>query len=328
MDFLEPPAYIAKMQEEAYKCDRVRFIEIAQAHQEYLTFLEQTDTSDSQQTWHTLAVMWVEIITELSIERFGEDITLDTSTVTVSYAKDITEGYKAKEVKWVDLYKLMTYSFNYSAGIFRDGYRDKAHWIKGGNLLLLDIDDGWTINEAMDFLEKHNLKSLIVTTKSHQKDKGGVACDRFRVALYLSSEIKIPAEQYEGMMKQVHSFFLEKPDPACKDVSRFYYPSPEDAEYYYIKGRALDYTQFIATKRKSTQAVATKNIPSTLANIVKYYRDNYHQGNRDNITFQCIQWAKDAGHSKGDIENMVRGIIALDPLPENQIRKFIKQINL
>lgn len=49
------------------------------------------------------------------------------------------------------------------------------------DLLILDIDDGMSIDEVMKMLEHHTY--LMYTTKSHQKEKQGTVCDRFRLII-------------------------------------------------------------------------------------------------------------------------------------------------
>ena len=50
-------------------------------------------------------------------------------------------------------------------------------------LLVLDVDDGCTLSEALEVFK--DFAHVVGTTKSHQKEKNGVVCDRFReVAFY------------------------------------------------------------------------------------------------------------------------------------------------
>ncbi|MBK7962485.1 MAG: hypothetical protein IPK04_15630 [Bdellovibrionales bacterium] len=65
---------------------------------------------------------------------------------------------------------------------------------------------------------------IIIPSKSHQKDKHGIVCDRYRVVLRLSNSITNRAT-YEATWK---SLFDQFPfiDKAAKDCSRFYYLCP------------------------------------------------------------------------------------------------------
>lgn len=78
------------------------------------------------------------------------------------------------------------------------------------NSLWFDFDDGLSIEEATKLFKHY--KFLIYTTKSHQKDKKGLVCDRFRMVL---PAINIPTgELYWAMMRE-----LEKLLPIDKQVN-------------------------------------------------------------------------------------------------------------
>lgn len=89
-------------------------------------------------------------------------------------------------------------------------------------ILVLDIDDGIRIEDAIAELEARNLTFIIGTTKSHQKEKNGKVCDRFRVILPLNTEITSEAE-YLATWHKAKSIFPQI-DNSCKDVARFYFP--------------------------------------------------------------------------------------------------------
>ncbi len=62
---------------------------------------------------------------------------------------------------------------------------------------------------------------VIGTTKSHQKEKGGITCDRFRVALKLTARIT-DIKAYRHTMSKVIARYPA--DPAPKDAARFFFP--------------------------------------------------------------------------------------------------------
>lgn len=90
-------------------------------------------------------------------------------------------------------------------------------------LLVLDVDAGETLGSAVERFK--DFKHIIATSRNHQKEKNGVVCDRFRVVLFLDSEITNDKDfkaTWETAYKRWQ--FIDK---ACKDSSRFFYPSPE-----------------------------------------------------------------------------------------------------
>lgn len=109
----------------------------------------------------------------------------------------------------------------WSPGIF-DGNRAKCNVIEA-QAIALDIDDGLTIAEAMGHPFIARYAAAIYPSPSHQKDKNGVRCDRYRIVFLLAEPVhSVPA--YEKCVAWVMAQ-VKAADPACKDASRFFYGS-------------------------------------------------------------------------------------------------------
>jgi len=114
----------------------------------------------------------------------------------------------------------------YSLGTFKHNHRSLDNFISC-ECIGLDIDNGLkdtaklTLDEAT--LAFKDYKHLILTTKSHQKNKNGVIADRFRVILYLERKIESIEDYYAtwDALKKLYPAI----DAQCKDASRFWYPS-------------------------------------------------------------------------------------------------------
>lgn len=118
-----------------------------------------------------------------------------------------------------DLAKLATNS-HYSLSTFSKNHRNASNFVQT-EAIGLDFDEGLTLAEAKELFAE--FRHLILPTKSHQKEKNGVTCDRFRVILFLSSPIT-DAETYGATWEYLRSQFPAC-DPACKDPSRQFYRS-------------------------------------------------------------------------------------------------------
>ncbi len=93
------------------------------------------------------------------------------------------------------------------------------------NVLILDIDDGVTIEQIQTIFSKYDY--IIITTKSHRAMKGGtMQGDRFRV--FLKIEMIDEYEVRQTIIGNIYKtfFFI---DQACKNANRFFYASPADA---------------------------------------------------------------------------------------------------
>ena len=126
--------------------------------------------------------------------------------VTVSYSNHITENFKTVRIPFFKIADLVKSDFNYSAGSFKNGYRKRENYLNYCDLIILDIDDGMSIKDAKDLFCAYDY--IIATTKSHQKDKHGIICDRFRVILPTDKPITLNQVDYTKLMAEIHNTFL------------------------------------------------------------------------------------------------------------------------
>lgn len=76
----------------------------------------------------------------------------------------------------------------------------------------------WAISEFYKY------EHIIGTTKSHQKEKNGITCDRFRVILFWDKLIVNLSEYKHNMRLMITRYGA---DAACSDGARFFYPCQE-----------------------------------------------------------------------------------------------------
>lgn len=122
-----------------------------------------------------------------------------------------------------------TAALNYSFGTYKDNYRKKDNF-EGCNLIGLDFDNDdatspeLTIEAAAKRYSQH--LHIIMPTKSHRKEKHGVVKDRFRVIFVLEKPITDQAT-FAATWAELKKRIGPEADEACKDPSRFFYPSTE-----------------------------------------------------------------------------------------------------
>jgi len=149
----------------------------------------------------------------------------------------------------------ITVKNNYSPFVFKDNTRSSKNFVSA-NVIVLDVDEGLAIKEAIKMLTGY--KSIIVTTKSHQKaeknDKPIEARDRFRIFLDLEEPINDPTIYRQAIQGLINTFHA---DQACKDLARFYYCNPEQ-EVYTIEGdKYWDISQYLKKEAENTQISVT-----------------------------------------------------------------------
>lgn len=120
--------------------------------------------------------------------------------------------------------------FVWSPCIWKDGIRHQSNFIRA-DYCVLDFDDGeMSLSQAINTF--CDMKCIIGTTKSHQKEKHGIVCDRFRVLL----EWEEPITDLRIYRFNMHNFMKNYPcDKKCKDGGRFFYPC-NDIVFYSKEG--------------------------------------------------------------------------------------------
>lgn len=145
--------------------------------------------------------------------------------------------YKKITIPFENLHRLTTSDFRqYSSFNFLKGKKKSENWSnEGQNILILDIDDGLTIEEAKIKFSKY--KYFLCTTKSHQVEKKGLKCDRFRIILKAKN---VPHnDSYFDYMEQLEKLypFIDK-QVNCKIGAFLGYSK---AIYFYNDGIEFDF---------------------------------------------------------------------------------------
>lgn len=135
-----------------------------------------------------------------------------------SYYAKHWKGSKANSAD--EIAKLVSTCAN-SPCMWAYGIRKKRNFVKA-DWLGLDFDEGMSLKDAV--IEFEPFLHVIGTTKSHQIDKGGITCDRFRVFLKFATPCS-NAKDYEHTVK---TWVNEtKADKACVDAARYFWPCKE-----------------------------------------------------------------------------------------------------
>lgn len=107
----------------------------------------------------------------------------------------------------------------WSPNVFKGGHRLEQNFL-GSYICALDFDAPYTPLECA-IEEFKDYSHIIGTTKSHQKEKNGVVCDRYRVVLWWDKLITdLPLYKHNIALK-THEYYADK---ACKDGARFFFP--------------------------------------------------------------------------------------------------------
>ena len=124
---------------------------------------------------------------------------------------------------WDDLPEFIC-SKHWSPSAYKSARRAKDEF-ESISLLVLDVDDGCTLDEAQDHFRP--FKYIIAPSRNHQKEKDKKpACDRFRVIIPLSREITDQNEYVATAQWALKMWpFIDK--GVVIDPARFYFPCTE-----------------------------------------------------------------------------------------------------
>ena len=212
-----------------------------------------------------------------------------------------------------------------------DGHRKKEYVLPGQNMIAWDIDEGMSIHEMEAILSDYQY--LLYTTKSHQKDKNGIICDRFRVVMPTKTTFYVNPEEHKGLYENI-SKILEIPsyDIATRNQGRLWFTNSNAlTSKRKDTGDLLDVRCCIPETESSEHIIPNienLNLDESdrrIAGMQKYVLINGVGGNRNNVMFRLAKFVQEMG---GDIHDIVfrTNSMMMEPLPENEIKVILQNI--
>jgi hypothetical protein len=242
-----------------------------------------------------------------------------------SWSAELSHNYYFEQVDFFDLYQLTWSDFNYSAGRFRNGHRSVEDWEGGNNCVVLDIDTGLAIEEAKKILQGRDMLGLIVTTKSHQKDKHGFICDRFRIIFPMRTQLHCPTETYKVIFNEINKLFNYSVDAATKDPSRFYYGNANQLHWYIEGGTIFDWRMFIPVQKPTIKTYTPQNtIKGDSKALVEWGIKNIREGNRNMALYWVYEECKRSGYDPVIVVNSINSALQR-PLETEELRNILRQ---
>ena len=220
----------------------------------------------------------------------GESMAVtDLNEMRISYSQDVAKDYVGETAPFDRLHELTTLSgFHYTAHQFMGGHRTGTSAIQGFNLVILDVDDGISLDTAKMLLKDY--KALYATTKSHTPSK-----NRFRVLLPLSHMVKLSPEEYKKFMENVFTWLPFDVDTATKDIARKWESFNGHTEY--VDGEVLDALLFIPQTRKAEEFNKQVLNSTSLSNLERWFFLNTGSGNRSNQLIKYALTLVDSGYT-------------------------------
>jgi len=241
----------------------------------------------------------------------------DIGNLLISYSNDITTGFKADRAPFDQLHRVTTSNLHYTAHHFKEEYRTSVNAIQGFNLLILDVDEGVSLETAKLLLK--GFKALFSTTKRHTNE-----ANRFRVILPLTHEVKLTPSNYKEFMSNVFDWLPFKVDEQTTDIARKW-EGCTGASYEYIDGDLIDAMLFIPQTKKAEEQAKKVMDSQSLSNLERWFVNNSGAGNRSNQLIKYAFILVDSNYTFDSIKNAVHTLNnkLVDKLPEEELNNTI-----
>lgn len=175
--------------------------------------------------------------------------------------------------------------------------RREDNCIPGFNIVVLDVDDGFTI-ETVSLLMK-DYTFLIHTTKRHTEKQ-----HRFRIILPLSHVIKLNAPDYKEFMNSLYDWLPFDVDRQTNQRSRKWLANlNKDRPAFYNDGELIDALLFIPKTKKAEDRKEVVTKLGSLSNLERWFIENIETGNRSNQLVKFAFALVDAGQSFEEIKD-------------------------
>ena len=249
-----------------------------------------------------------------------------------STSNSMSDDFVQQKIGYKNLPDLVMgkYGKNYSAGLFLNNKRNKDNYIKRQNLIIFDVDEGMSIEDAKLFLSQY--RGFIATTRNHLKEKNGKVLERFRIVLVSKYIFNLDHEEYKHTITNfalLHNLTVDFP---VIEPSRLYYSNPE-SEVTHLEGDELidlrayiPETKEVEVTKKSIQLGEQYDGGENINGFDKYFLMQTSQGNRNN---NLVKYGFALITKKNlDFESAKAKVLSLnsmlpDPLSESELERTV-----
>jgi len=278
-------------------------------------------------------------VVELEINKLDKMIIATSAKISAKPEMEI--NFKSQEVPFFGSgmsieslvnSKVQSFCLNHFEGTDKapDGHRKKEFVIPGQNMISWDLDEGLSLEDAMETIK--NYTYIIYTTKSHQKDKNGIICDRFRILMPTLTTYYVNPEEHKKLYENL-SVLLDIPsyDIQTRNQGRLWYTN-ETATVYKNEAQLLDVR--VAIPETETAEHIMPNIATLEENLdddemsrrlfgmQKYVLMNGIAGSRNDMIFRLSKFVKDIGADPSVVYET--NAMLTQPLPETEVRTIIR----
>lgn len=225
----------------------------------------------------------------------------DLNNIILSYSNHDAYHYSAPEEKaeFSELHELISSpGLHWANHRFVNEHRLEENAIPGFNCIVLDIDKGTTIAQAMDLMQDHMF--LLHTTKRHTEEE-----NRFRMILPINYRLVMDAEEYKQFMDNVLLWLPFEVDSQVNQRSRKWLTVANCMYKYNLDGEVLDILPFIPRTPKNDQFLTRSKEIESFSNLERWFAEKIAIGNRNNNMLKFAMALADSGMELFEVEKAV-----------------------
>lgn len=223
----------------------------------------------------------------------------DLNQMKISYSDHWAYNYLGEQVPFDQLHNLtQAPNMHWANHFFKNGHRSEETVNIGFNLLVIDIDEGVSVEAACELMKEY--KYLIYTTKRHTDE-----ANRFRMIFPINYILELDSEEYKEFMNNVMGWLPFKIDESANQRSRKWETFDGGNYVYNMEGEILDALPFIPkTSKNETYRQQFQKVES-LDNLERWFAVRFASGNRNNQMIKFALALVDNGHSIIEVSKMV-----------------------
>lgn len=224
----------------------------------------------------------------------------DLNKVVVSYGTHQAYNFMNETVPYNQLHKLTQKNgFHWVNHHVIDGHRTEENVLAGFNLVVLDLDDGTSLDTVKLLLKDY--KYMFYTTKRHTASK-----NRFRIIMPLNYTLKMDSRDFKEFMENIYEWLPFNCDTSTNQRARKWLS--HDGHYEYNDGELLNALLFIPKTTKNEERKRIINDQQSLSNVERWFINNTGTGNRSNQLIKYALMQVDSGMSIESIRNNVMAL--------------------
>ena len=258
------------------------------------------------------------------IEFFKGETLKQTSLdeLIISYSNHMAYNYLSEPISFNNLAQLcqmedMHWVNHYLVhGDKGDGHRDNDNIISGFNTIVIDVDEGASLEEVKVLMKDYTY--FIHTTKRHTDE-----AHRFRLVMPIQYHLKLDENEFKEFMNSVYEWLPFEVDSQTNQRSRKWASNPGIT--FSNEGEILDPLAFIPKTTKNDEYKKTITDLGNLDNLERWFAQRMGTGNRNN---QLLKFALLLADTGLDYQNILEKVLTFNSkldnsLPEIEIHSTI-----